>query len=323
VTRALAIVGAVILVVQVAVWLPLHARRTETNMDWVVYRDAAENVLAGRPLYADCRPDPDRPPSCYLYPPPLAVALAPLAALGSTAFQAGWYALLLVAFWVYAFALVRLSGREMSLVNVLAAGALVELAPGTSISMSFGNANMLVWALCALSLSGSATWAGIGAALKVYPCWAVLARRDRSTLVGMAAGAAVLGLSALAVGPGAFQQWGAALRVLGPGVRIHGNVGLGIDLLRVAGLFGYHGAARGFLTALPLMGVPAVILATRRLPRELAGALVLVAAVALAPLCWWYYAPMLLMPAAAALRGPVGVGERLRLRLRGAKVYAT
>lgn len=299
--------GLVVLLMQLAVWLPMHIHRPDTNLDWIAYYDAARNVLSGHSLYADCATyHVGDPPSFYIYPPPLAVALAPLAAHGAAFFQAAWYVVILASFWLYAGALVRLAGFRMGATNVLIGGAAIALAPGVTVSMSFGNADMLIWALCALSLGGGAVWSGIGAAFKLYPAWELVgraARRDKTAAVGFLAGAVIVGNTLLVAGFHAWREWGLALSILGGGPRVHSNLSIGVAVLRVVGLFGYHGEGRAFLALCPLVGVPVVLYAARRMARPLAGALALVSAVALGPLCWWYWlAPMSLMTGAAWLR---------------------
>lgn len=275
---------------QLTVWLPLHARRTDTdNLDFTVYRNAAARVAAGLPLYEGCAaPAAEQPPSCYLYPPPLAVALAPLASVSDRAFQAGWYAFLIVAFWAYAAGLARLAGRGAA-TGVLAAGLLLQVFPGTTVTMSFGNVDMAVWAVCAWALAlGSGPLAGLAAAVKVYPGWLLL-RRDRGALLGALAALGVLAATVPVVGLHAFVEWRRALAILSSVPSVAGNVSL-------PHLLGLHGTAA---TMLPLLGAPLMAFLARGLARPVRAGLVLAVSVLLAPLCWWYYAPILLLPAAA------------------------
>lgn len=299
--------GLVVLLMQLAVWLPMHIHRPDTNLDWIAYYDASRNVLSGHSLYADCVTyHVGDPPSFYIYPPPLAVALAPLAAHGAAFFQAAWYVVILASFWLYAGALVRLAGFRMNAANILIGGAAIALAPGVTVSMSFGNADMLIWALCALSLGGGPVWSGLGAAFKLYPAWELLTRllrRDWWALVGVGAALVVVVNALHVVGLHAFREWGAALAILGGGPRLNTNVSISTAMVRLAGSFGYGGSGRLFLAASPLVGVPVVAFALRHRTRQLQGAVVLVAAVILGPLCWWYWlAPMSLMIVAALLR---------------------
>jgi len=301
------LVGLVILATQVFVWLPLHARRPETNLDFPRYFEAAVHVAKGEPLYEECaRYRVGEPPACYVYPPPLAVALSPLVGAGVDwpTFQILWYAAIVVAFWVYAFALVRLAGLPATASRVLTAATLIQLVPGTTVTMSFGNVDFMIWALCALALGGG-RWRpllGVAAALKVYPGWIVLtslARRERDILA-VAVAVALVAASVAVVGVAGFREWSTALSVLASGPRWRSNVSIPLALVR---LVGYEGDARGVLVAVQLVGVPTVALALRRKTRPLREAAILVASIVLAPVCWWYYAPILLIPAAAWWRG--------------------
>ncbi|HVZ72808.1 MAG TPA: glycosyltransferase 87 family protein [Polyangia bacterium] len=298
----LAAVGAAVLVAQLVVWLPVHARRADVAwMDVSVYLRVARHAAAGEPLYDECKTfHLGDPPSCFYYPPVLAVALMPLARAAPATAQAVWYAGELVAFWLFAFGLVRLAGMRTTALHVLAAGALVELFPGTVVTMSLGNVDLWVWALCALALGGRGAGAmGLAAALKVYPAWGVataLARRTPSAWRGVALAVVACAAAALVVGVRGFRDWTLGLGVLASGLRVPTNVSLSLALASLVG------AGSAFLVAAPLVGPPLVAVVTRRLDARVSIGLVLVASVLLAPLCWWYYAPILLIPGAAAWR---------------------
>jgi hypothetical protein len=313
--RAATILGGVVFIVQLTVWLPQHANRADTaRLDFSTYYGAAVNVASGQPLYRECeRYAKGDLPSCYLYPPPLAAMLAPLASFGAQTFQVVWYAAILVAFWVYAFALVRLAQWPTTIGHVLIAGVVVQLTPGTQVTMSFGNADFMIWALCALALPGSRLFAGIGAAIKIYPGWLLivsLARRERNVIAGIAAMAVTIGATSWALSLRSFRDWSAALAILASGPRVPGNVSLPVGIVRLAERRGYVADDRPFLLLVPLLGVLAVLFATRRRSREVQGALILMTSVLLSPLCWWYYAPMLLMVGAALLGQRRSSGSR-------------
>lgn len=329
--------GVVVLLVQLLYWLPNHAGRDAGGLDVPGYYRAAAHVLAGEPLYREVL---EGGWGAYIYPPTFAVAIAPLALLGPVGFQAVWYGGILVAFWLYAAALVRLAGRELRLEHVLTAGAILLVVPGTSTSMSFGNIDLLIWALCAASLEdGRAPWAAVAGAFKIYPGWSLLAGGRRELVAGAAAAAAVLGLTAAVAGPGAFVDWIKVAGMMSAGVDWHTNVSLSF---RAAELLGHVRLTAAF----SVIGSAAVVLLVRRgrrgrasfddprcrmevfeqsdggrfgwtthvyacrccserkpaLSAPLAGAVAIVGAMALGPICWVHYAPALLMPAAALLR---------------------
>jgi hypothetical protein len=333
--RGAALVGAVVLGLQLFYWLPIAWRRDDTSsLDFIVYYATARAVAAREPLYEGCRHhDVRRPPGCYLYPPPFAALLMPLGGLGARAFQRVWYAIVLAAFWAYAAGLVSIACRRVTLERVLIAGAVVQLVPGTTLTMGAGNADLVVWALCAFGLGTSRVTPALGcaAALKVYPAWALpaaLAAIERGRLRAAATSAAVLGLvlglSLLVVGAAPFADWlREAVPVLSEGTFTEGNVSIPMGvlrLLRATGLWTLQGgslpgAARVFLVAAQAAAVVAVTVRTRRLRAPLPGAAALVTAALFAPLCWWDYAPLLLVLAAAWLRArregaaPTGVGR--------------
>lgn len=277
---------------QVCYWLPNHATRDAASLDVPGYYAAAAHVLAGEPIYGEAFRQVQGGTAPYIYPPPFAVAIAPLALLGQARFQVVWYVGILLAFWAYAAALVRLTGRALTAARLLTAGAILQVFPGTSTTMSFGNADLLVWATCAAALRpGGAVWGGVAGASKVYPAWVLVTKRPREALVGAAVAAGILGVSFAVVGVASLMDWLRLLGTLSSRVDWPTNVSF-------VHLVGYGGRAAPLL---PLLGVPLVAWSMRKSSRELAGAAVLIAAVFFAPVCWLHYAPMLLMPAAALL----------------------
>ena len=81
--------------------------------------------------------------------------MRPVAALTLGAFQAVWYVLTLLAFWFYAWGLARLAFRRPSWRHVAAVGFVAFMVPGMDITLSYGNADIIVWALVAWGLAGS------------------------------------------------------------------------------------------------------------------------------------------------------------------------
>jgi hypothetical protein len=299
VRRVLAVCGAVLLLAHLVYWLPGHATRNTDGLDEPGLYEAGSRVLRHAPLYEGAAEAFYSSRAPYIYPPPLAVVVAPLAALPARAFQGVWYALVLAGFWAYAAGLVRLVGARVSVANVLGAGFLLQLVPGTAVSMSFGNADVIVWALCAWSLvpplknrfaSGGAALAGVAGALKVFPGWSLLAKPRRDMAVGVGVAVAVC-LATLAVVP--VSDWIAWVRLMGQvgarGMSWHTNVSL-------PALLGVHGLA-------PMIVAVAAGIALRgRVAPEFGGGLLMALGLWLSPICWWHYLPVLLMPAASAVR---------------------
>lgn len=168
------------------------------GFDFAAYWTAAGRVFAGGSPYA---PAINQAGSflAYLYPPPLAVALAPLAGLGADYRAAEWPWLLIRAFVAVAtlVVLLRYSGmqrrREVAMVTVV-----VMALPAVTWDLIMGNVNLLLLALLAgawLSLRSDTARAesvagalvGVAAVIKVFPglliVWLLLTRRFRGALV--------------------------------------------------------------------------------------------------------------------------------------------
>ena len=143
-----AAVGASLLVV-------VAANRWATPSDEHAYWLAARRLIEGQPLY-----DPSASivtPYTYLYPPPLAQVLVPVAAIvPSWLFSAGWTVLMLLALW-------WLAGRD--LVRTLALVAFVPVA----VEFWFRNVHLFLAVLAVLGLRRWSGWLAIGAAIKVSP----------------------------------------------------------------------------------------------------------------------------------------------------------
>ena len=167
---------------------------------------AARRLIEGQPLY-----DPTVTiitPYAYLYPPPLAQALVPVAAVvPSWLFSVGWIVLMGVALW-------WLAGRD-----VVRALALVAFLP-VAVEFWFRNVHLFLAVLVVLGLR---RWAGafaVGAAIKIAPGLGIpyLALRGRWR---PAAASALVGLGILAVSvvlsPDAWAQYVDFLRPVDPG----------------------------------------------------------------------------------------------------------
>jgi hypothetical protein len=282
--------GLVVLAVQLFYWLPNHATRDAADTDVPAFYRAAAHVVAHEPLYDEGIRHVQGTTATYIYPPPFAVLIAPLSRLGPARFQVAWYVGILLAFWLYAAALARLAAGALTAGGVFLSGVILQLCPGTSVTMSFGNADLLVWGLCALALKPpGGRLAGVAASFKVFPAWMLLTKRGADALAGVVAAAVLVGASALVVGVAGVTDWIRVAGVVAPGADWPTNVSL-------PHLVGYHGKAAPLFAC---VGAPLTAWLMRRRSRELAGAVVLVVAVFLSPICWWHYAPMLLMPFAA------------------------
>lgn len=196
---AAAAIGASLLVI-------VAVNRWGVPADEHAYWLAARRLIEGQPLY-----DPTVTiitPYAYLYPPPLAQALVPVAAIvPSWLFSAGWIVLMGAALW-------WLAGRD-----VIRALALVAFLP-VAVEFWFRNVHLFLAVFVVLGLR---RWAGafaVGAAIKIAPGLGIpyLALRGRwrpaaaSALVGLG----ILGVSVV-LSPDAWAQYVDFLRTVDPG----------------------------------------------------------------------------------------------------------
>lgn len=165
---AAAIGASLLLVVALARW----GAPSDEHAYWL----AARRLFEGQPLY-----DPTVTiitPFAYLYPPPLAQVLVPVAAVvPDWLFSVGWTVLMgLALFW--------LAGRD-----VLRALALVAFPP-VAVEFWFRNVHLFLAVLVVLGLRGASGWFAVGAAIKVSPVLGVpyLAVRGRWRDAAIAAG---------------------------------------------------------------------------------------------------------------------------------------
>jgi len=268
---AAAIGASLLLVVALARW--------GAPSDEYAYWLAARRLVEGQPLY-----DPTVTiitPFAYLYPPPLAQALVPVAAVvPAWLFSVGWTILMgLALFW--------LGGRD-----VLRALALIAFPP-VAVEFWFRNVHLFLAVLVVLGLRHAGGWFAAGAAIKISPVLGVpyLAVRGRWRDAGVAAaiGLAMLVVSVL-LSPDA---WRAYLDFV-----------LSTDPMQqssfVAIPLPVRGAA-GFLLAL-IAG---------RLPRHLGDPLLVVAVTLALPSLWFTGLSLLVavVPLIAADRGARGEGS--------------
>ena len=165
-----AIGGTLLLTVAVTRW--------SVPSDEHAYWLAAQRLIAGQPLYDQSATIVT--PYAYLYPPPLAQALVPIAAVvPSAAFSAIWTGLMLVALW-------WLAGRD-----VIRALALVAFPP-IAVEFWFRNIHLFLAVAVVLGLRRWSGWFAIGAAIKVSPGLGIPYEALRGRWRAAAAAAALL-----------------------------------------------------------------------------------------------------------------------------------
>jgi hypothetical protein len=157
---------------------------------------AARRIIEGQPLY-----DPAATivtPFAYLYPPPLAQALVPVAAVvPSWLFSAGWTVLMgLALFW--------LAGRD-----VIRALAIVAFPP-VAVEFWFRNVHLFLAVLVVLGLRRASAAFAVGAAIKVSPGLGIpyqaVRREWRNVAIAIAVGAAMLAASVV-LSPDAWRAY--------------------------------------------------------------------------------------------------------------------
>lgn len=266
----MAAVGAsLLLVVAMARW----GGPSDEHAYWL----AARRLIDGAPLY-----DPAATivtPFAYLYPPPLAQVLVPVAAVvPSWLFSAAWtLAMGLALFWI--------AGRD-----VLRALALVAFPP-VAVEFWFRNVHLLLAVLVVLGLRHASGWFAIGSAIKVAPglgiAYQAARGRWRSAAAATLIGFAMLTVS-VALSPDAW--------------RAYVGFALAVDPLQQSSFVAIPLPIRA------LAGV-VVVLVAARLPRR-TGDPLLVVGVTLALPSLWFTGLSLLVAVVPLVRiGPGAVGR--------------
>lgn len=185
----LAAVGGALLVI-------VATTRWSVPSDEHAYWLAARRIIDGLPLY-----DPAVTvvtPYAYLYPPPLAQLLVPVAlVMPAGLFSISWTVAMGIALW-------WLAGRD--LIRALACVAFLPIA----VEFWFRNVHLFLAVFVVLGLRRSGAWFAVGAAIKVAPGLGLVfdaARgRWREATLMAAAGAAILAVSA-AIAPDQWLAW--------------------------------------------------------------------------------------------------------------------
>jgi hypothetical protein len=185
---AAAIGASLLLVVALARW----GAPSDEHAYWL----AARRLFEGQPLY-----DPTVTiitPFAYLYPPPLAQVLVPVAAVvPDWLFSVGWTVLMgLAVFW--------LAGRD-----ALRALALIAFPP-VAVEFWFRNVHLFLAVLVVLGLRRASGWFAVGAAIKVSPVLGVpyLAVRGRWREAAIATGVGLAMLAAsVVISPDAWRAY--------------------------------------------------------------------------------------------------------------------
>jgi hypothetical protein len=196
VDRGSRIALVVLAAIGAALFAVVAVTRWGTPGDEYAYWLAAQRLVAGQPLY-----DPTATlvtPYTYLYPPPLAQALAPLTlVLSDDAFNIAWTVLLLACLW-------WLGGR-----NLFVALALIAFVP-VAVELWYRNVHLILAVLIVLGLRRGGWWFSVGAAIKITPALGILylasRGRYRDAAVAAVVGGALLSAS-VALAPDAWREF--------------------------------------------------------------------------------------------------------------------
>lgn len=211
-------IAAIALVTYIAAYV--HWPTLRMQVDLMVYRFAAEHLLAGRDLYSTGLTG-NHTELLFIYPPFAAICATPLALLDSTTVQWLWLFGMAAAL---TYAVVRMltamgmrAGSALVSLTALLVGVVAWLEP-LRLTAELGQINVFLLVLVVVDLSpyasrgwcpqGRSKWSGIGvglaAGLKLTPAlfivYLLVTRRFRAALVATATFAATVGLG-FAVAP--------------------------------------------------------------------------------------------------------------------------
>ena len=289
----LAIVGFVL-----AVGAVLWSAGSTLGYDFHAYEGAARRLLDGRRMY-DPAVDVAGGFAIYLYPPPFALAIVPLALIGGQAAVGIWTALLVAAF-LAGVALLPVGRSVRWLVLLLGA-----LDWPVVYSLKLGQVGPILFLLFAIGWRWRdrpgrlGTAIGLGTLVKVQPGlllgWAALTGRWRAIGVGtvVLVGAAVL--ATVFAGTQPWFDYPALLgRVAAPLTTPHNFT---------PGAIAFQAGVPADIAALVQwiavgVALAAVVVASRTASAEASYLVAVVASQLISPLLWDHYAMLLLLPVA-------------------------
>jgi len=279
----------------------LAAAGQTLGYDFQAYLHAARRLLDGQALY-DPGVDLAGGFAVFLYPPPFALAFVPFALLPDGVALAAWLALLGAAF-LAGIALLPVR-RDVRWLVLLLAG----LQWPFLYTMKLGQVTPLLFLAFAAGwrwLDRPAVLAGAmsaGTAIKLQPAllfaWAVVERRWRAVVLGVAVLAGLATAATIVTGPAAWADYAALLgRVSAPVTTPHN--------FTPGAIAWQAGASEALATAIQWLSLVAVGLVTAfswfRRDDETSYVVTVVATQLLSPVLWDHYAVVLLIPVALLL----------------------
>ena len=293
---ALPIVAVVVLALTVAA--TIWSAGSTLGYDFHAYEGAARRLLDGQRMY-DPAVDVAGGFAIYLYPPPFALAIVPLAIIGGQTAIGIWTGLMILAF-VAGVALLPV-GRSLRWLLLL----LGALDWPVVYSIKLGQVGPILFLLFAIGWrwldrpGRLGTALGLGAIVKVQPAlllgWAALTGRWRT--VGVAIGVIVVAalLATIIAGTQPWFDYPSLLgRVASPLTTPH-NFTPGAIAFQAGVPVAIAGAIQVLATGVALV---AVVVATRTGSAEMSYLVAIVASQLISPLLWDHYAMLLLLPVA-------------------------
>ncbi len=286
--------------------LPFFSGTPGHGFDLVAYVAAARRVLTlGTPYQAETLGGPFSagPAGLYLYPPVLAVLLAPFASLPFAAIAAGW--------WILRVGLLALACALLPVPRWVRAALLLVAAISYPVllDLNLGNVSLVVLVLTVvawrwLDRPTGAAAIGLAIALRptlfVVPVWMLLRRQWWALAWTVASGLLLVALTLPFVGLAGYRDYATMIRNLGGLTGVPRNVDLGSAalLLGASPAVGQISLFAGYILA-----VLAIALGLRR-DAETGLVVTVMASLLLAPLLWAHYLVALILPAALlAARG--------------------
>jgi alpha-1,2-mannosyltransferase len=275
--------------------------------DFAAYHGAAARLLAGEPLYDPALvavPFLAEGPGLYLYPPPFAALMVPVAALlpDPAVANLAWSILGAASIVAAVALLARGSGARPTRLAVLA--LVIAAFPPTVQELVMGNVHLQLLLLLAIAVAGArrddragdllaGVAIGLAAIVKLYPlallAWFVLARRPWP-LVSAAATIAVVALATLpVVGVDAWRDYLAVMGNMSPLVSIpDATQAVGQPISPSSWLAGVGSPGVTRLIVLAGAGLAALAAARGRDPHLALVSLLLIGS-AVAPGAWFHY----------------------------------
>jgi len=311
---ALATILVVFAVVRTAQFLT-WSTQVQWGYDFSAYWQAGRHVAEGLPIYAQFQLDgpysPQEPQGLYLYPPFLAVAIAPFAALFADYRVANWvwagFGALIVGLSV-----VNLAGRDRVVASrdiVLLVVAVFVFAPVVG-ELVMGNIHLVILGLLAGAWmaaerrtrhgeTAAGVLIGVAALIKIFPgliiLWFLLTGRTRAAAVAIVT-VVVLALATLPiVGLGPWLEYPVVLLNLGPPV----------DTTDVLAPTAWLSTVMPSLVArvmVTVAGLTVVVWATRYRSEAVSYAIAVGVSILIAPALYQHYLAVLVLPLLLAMR---------------------